>query len=132
MVRFKGGLIMIRKETIEDITALLSAVQSIGRIEERLASIEAKICTLQPEKKVSDTMLIDDALEFLKDNGRPTSKSTLYKELSLGWIPSKRIGKRRVFSKKDLKTWLDAGMPKQIELNAADALAARINKYSKF
>ena len=122
---------MINKETIEDITALFSAIEAIKRMEERLIRIEEKINAPQPEKPINDTMLLEEALEFLKENGRKTTKSTLYKEISLGWIPSKRIGKRRVFSHKDLKKWLEAGMPKQIELDAADRLAERIDKYGK-
>jgi len=122
---------MINKETIEDITALFSVSEAINRIEERLIRIERMLLSSHPQKPVNDVMLIDEALKFLMENGRPTSRSTLYKETSLGWIPSKRIGKRRVFSRKDLKNWLDTGMPKQIELDAADRLAERIGKYGK-
>jgi len=120
-----------KQTTIEDLAALLGSAQAIKRIEERLMSIEKMLCAPQPEKPINDTMLLEDALEFLKDNGRPTSRSTLYKETCMGSIPSKRVGKRRVFSRRELKAWLEAGMPKQIEMDAADRLAERIGKYGK-
>jgi len=105
--------------------------QAIEEIFAKLDRIEAAISS--PAKKVTenDRMLMDEAIEFLKENGRPTSKSTLYKESSLGWIPCKRIGKRLVFSRKELKTWIEEGMPKQIMQDATDRLSERMHCLTK-
>ena len=101
---------------------------AIEQLNLKLERIEALLSSPTPQPIVKDTMLIDEAIEFLQENGRPTSKSTIYKESSLGWIPAQRVGKRLVFSRKELKTWIESGMPKQSELDAADSLAGRIMK----
>lgn len=53
----------------------------------------------------SDTLSIEEALEFLKDNGYSTSKATIYKFTSQNSIPYGRYGKRLVFSRKSLLKW---------------------------
>ena len=100
---------------------------AIEQLSLKLERIEALLSSPTPEPIVKDTMLIDEAIDFLSENGRPTSKSTIYKESSLGWIPCERVGKRLVFSRTELKGWIDAGMPKHSEEIAANTLAKRLN-----
>jgi|LSQX01.2.fsa_nt_gb hypothetical protein len=103
--------------------------RAIEELYEKLERIEAALSSPEPETPLNDTMLIDEAIQFLKENGRPTSKSTIYKESSLGWIPAHRVGKRLVFSRKELRTWIDEGLPKRIEQEATDLLSSRMNRY---
>lgn len=103
--------------------------RAIEELYEKLERIEAALSSPEPETPLNDTMLIDEAIQFLKENGRPTSKSTIYKESSLGWIPARRVGKRLIFSRKELRTWIDEGLPKRIEQEATDLLSSRMNRY---
>lgn len=95
-------------------------------IDARLSNIESLLLDLKhkkpEEKALKDAMLIDEALAYLAELGRPTSKSTLYKETCMNAIPHKRVGKRLVFSRAALRQWVEQGMPKQYELDAADRL----------
>ncbi len=104
--------------------------RAIEEIYEKLARIEAALCSPAQEAPKNDTMLMDEAIEFLEENGRPTSKSTIYKESSLGWIPCKRVGKRLVFSRERLSAWIAEGMPKQIMQDATDRLSERTNGFT--
>ncbi len=101
--------------------------QAVEEIFAKLARIEAALCSPAQEAPKNDTMLMDEAIEFLKENGRPTSKSTIYKESSLGWIPCARVGKRLVFSRETLRAWIAEGMPKQILQDVTDRLSERMN-----
>ncbi len=105
--------------------------KAIEEIFARLDRIEAAISSPAKEVTENDRMLMDEAIEFLRENGRPTSKSTIYKESSLGWIPCKRVGKRLVFSRERLSAWIAEGMPKQIMEDATDRLSDRMNGLTK-
>ena len=105
--------------------------QAIEEIFARLDRIEATLSSPEEKRPENDLMLMDEAIEFLKENGRPTSKSTIYKESSLGWIPCERVGKRLVFSRERLRGWIEEGMPKQILHDATDRLSGRMNGDTK-
>ena len=76
-----------------------------------------------PPTPIKDRLLVDEALEHLAELGRPTSKSTLYKETSTGVIPHEKLGKRLLFSRKALTQWVEHGMPNHSQLDAADRLS---------
>lgn len=99
--------------------------QLVAEVREIKAKINAPAVTQTPER---DRLLVNEALALLAELGRPTSKSTLYKETSTGAIPHYKIGKRLVFSRKALTQWVEQGMPDQSQLNAADRLAVTLNK----
>lgn len=101
--------------------------QAIEEIFARLDRIEAALSSPAQKEPEKDVMLMDEAIEFLKGNGRPASKNTIYKESSLGWIPCERVGKRLVFSRERLSSWIAEGMPKQILQDATDRLSVRMN-----
>ena len=101
--------------------------QAIEEIFAKLDRIEAALSSPAEKEPEKDVILMDEAIEFLKENGRPTSKSTIYKESSLGWIPCERAGKRLVFSRERLRAWIAEGMPKQILQDATDRLSVRVN-----
>lgn len=99
--------------------------QLVAEVREIKAKINAPAVTPTPKR---DRLLLNEALALLDDLGRPTSKSTLYKETSTGVIPHYKVGKRLVFSRKTLTQWVEQGMPDQSPLNAADRLAVTLNK----
>ncbi len=105
--------------------------QAIEEIFARLDRIEAALSSPEEKDPEQDKMLMDEAIEFLKESGRPTSKSTVYKESSLGWIPCERVGKRLVFSRERMRGWIAEGMPRQILQDATDRLSVRMNGATK-
>jgi len=54
---------------------------------------------------VPDTISIEDAVVFLKENGYPTSKAKIYQLTSTNLLPHSKFGKKLVFSKKELLKW---------------------------
>jgi len=49
----------------------------------------------------------DQALDFLAENGFPTTTGNLYKMTANNEIPCARIGKRLIFSKISLLNWIE-------------------------
>ena len=90
------------------------AALSIGQAREIITGIvynaisDAKQKAQPTQKQQAEVMNIDDAIEFLKENGLPITKKSLYGKTFSGAIPFKRIGKRLVFSRKELLQWLDS------------------------
>lgn len=58
-----------------------------------------------PTEPVSDTLSLSDAINFLKENGYPTSKGKIYQLTSQGSIPFGKYGNKLVFSRKELLIW---------------------------
>jgi hypothetical protein len=58
------------------------------------------------ESKV-DTITLGEALNFLCEQGYPTSKAKVYKLTASGDIPCKRYGNKLVFSRKELLNWAE-------------------------
>lgn len=89
-----------------------------------LADIKSEVRKLrqpEPPAKQSDNLTIDQAVEFLKENGDPKTKATVYKNSCLGEIPCDRIGKRLVFSRKKLESWIES---RRVEKVAPATIAA--------
>lgn len=90
------------------------AALSIGQAKEMITSIVVKAISdikqraqssLKPESELMDA---DGTIRFLKEQGLPMTKATLYGNTSKKTIPFKRIGKRIVFSRKELLQWLES------------------------
>ena len=95
--------------TIND--SLPLAALTVGQAKEiicGLVSQELKKAVTPKEKPVLDIMNIDDALRFLKEQGLPMTKATLYNKTFKGTIPFKRVGKRVVFSRIELSRYLES------------------------
>lgn len=99
---------------------------NLPRAVEQLMSEFAELkAMLKPQPKpepVKEVLLLDEAIQVLRELGRPVQKSTLYKEVCIGKIPHSKRGKRVIFSRKELTEWVNAGMPDQGQLEAADRL----------
>lgn len=59
-----------------------------------------------PQNEV-DTLTLEKALLFLREQGYPVSKAKVYKLTSTNEIPYKKFGQKLVFSKKDLLQWAE-------------------------
>lgn len=75
-----------------------------------LSEIRMEIQSLKPIERlsISDNLTKEQAIQFLAENGLPMKEGQFYLLTSTGRIPSKRIGKRLVLSRKELKIWLES------------------------
>lgn len=98
-------------------------------IDARLSNIETLLLDIKHQKPtekadiISDSLTKDQALHFLKENGLPMKTGQFYSLTSTGKIPAKRIGKRLVLSRNDLKNWLAS---KTVEKPSPTKEAAKI------
>ena len=49
-----------------------------------------------------DNLSVEEAVRFIAEQGIPTTRSTIYNWVFLKKIPFKKIGRRTVFSKKEI------------------------------
>lgn len=99
-------------------------------LDERLSNIEKLLLNLNLAKKEipaaqPENLTLDQAVDFLRENALPTTKAQLYKLTSLGEIPVCKVGKRLVFSRKDLLNWLESRKTIKVSshVHAAEKLA---------
>lgn len=82
--------------------------------------------SLPKETPPNDTLYTKEAHQFLIENGRPLTLPTFYKATSNGEIPLRKIGKRNVFSRKELLNWINSGCPNIAKQQAAQKLAETV------
>lgn len=91
-----------------------------GIISEELRAITSK----EPEPAKSESINIDDTVVFLQENGYPITKGSLYNLVSKKAIPCKKIGKRVVFSRSELISWLEQKTEKEVSKSESVLLLA--------
>lgn len=67
-----------------------------------------KLKAPEPQVIPPENLTPRQALELLAENALPSTLAQLYKLSSLGEIPVSRIGKRLVFSRKELLNWIES------------------------
>lgn len=78
-------------------------------ITEQVNSIFSKLVNFQrkDEPVETDGMDIKGASKFLTDRGIPTARATLYQLVYKKEIPYQKVGKRVLFSRKELLQWIE-------------------------
>lgn len=71
-------------------------------------SILPELASYQPERPKPDVMGIDETLSFLEEQAIPTKKSALYNLVFKEEIPYRKVGRRLVFSRKELLAWIES------------------------
>lgn len=102
----------------------MTVLNPFDAIFSKLEDIQSDVRKLrqpEPPAKQSDNLTIDQAVEFLKENGDPHTKATVYKKSCLGEIPASRSGKRLLFSRKKLENWIES---RRVEKVAPATIAA--------
>lgn len=90
---------------------------AIGAILPKLADFRRK-----NEPVETDGMNVEDAARFLTEQGIPTTRATLYNLVYKDAIPYKKFGRRTVFSKKELLSWVEARTVRPNEKRTTAAL----------
>lgn len=62
----------------------------------------------EESKPESDSVNLETALQFLTENGYPTSKGKMYKLTSEGKIPHRMYNNKLVFSRKEILEWAES------------------------
>lgn len=77
----------------------------------------------------TDGLTVEAAALFLTEQGVPTTRATLYNVIYKRAIPFKKIGRRTLFSKKELLTWIESRTtrPESSRADAALRLAQSAN-----
>lgn len=97
-------------------------------VEKALRSVMPKILVETPQKKdvcETDRLSIDGAVDFLEKEGVPTAKSTIYNWIYNRRIPFSKLGNRVMFSKSELRTWIESRTtrPEDARAEAASRIA---------
>ena len=78
---------------------------------------------------IPDKCDLDGAFQFLnQDLGYPVRKSTIYKLTANDKIPCQRFGNRLVFSRNDLRIWIESRIQAEPKFNAALELSKAAQK----
>ncbi len=100
-------------------TAFENLPQMVEFLINKVMELEAQLQVLAPPKADRTTMDIDEVVEYTKK-----TKSTIYKLVRIGKIPSYKRGKKLYFVKEEIEEWL-FNMPKHYVsadiLNSSDS-----------
>lgn len=79
-------------------------------VADEVAAILPKLADFRRKNEAVETdgMTVEAAARFLTEQGIPTTRATLYNQVYKNTIPYKKFGRRTVFSKKELLTWIEA------------------------
>ena len=86
------------------------AALTVGQAKEMICGLisqELQQAVTPKEKPTPDTLCTEDAVQFLTDQGLPITKSTMYSHVFYKTIPFRKVGRRTVFSRKELLQWLE-------------------------
>ncbi len=85
-----------------------------------------------PQSPKPDTLNVGAALECLAELGSPTTQSSLYNLVFKGSIPFRKVGKRLLFSRKDLTEWVESRTTRPDDrcAEAAQRLAKSVTRKS--
>jgi ribulose kinase len=60
------------------------------------------------EAKQTDNLTLTEAIDYLAELGAPTTKSAIYNLTFRGMIPHRKIGRRTIFSRRELAEWVES------------------------
>lgn len=94
-----NGIILITPAELQAIVG-----QAVEAIIPRLDDYRRR----QKEVKTSDNLSLNEAIEYLNELGATTTRSSIYNLTFRGLIPHRKIGRRAVFSRRELREWVDS------------------------
>lgn len=78
--------------------------QAVEAIIPRLADYRQRTS----ERKPSDNLSLAEAIDYLAELGAPATRSSIYNLTFRGQIPHRKIGRRTVFSRRELAEWVES------------------------
>lgn len=116
-------------QKISDLTPFASL--TVGQAKEIINDLLLTLVyrPVEKPKPLSDTMDIDETMEFLKYQGVPVTLSTLYNKTFNRSIPFRKMGKRLLFSRKELLQWIESKTTRpESKSDAALRIAQSVNR----
>lgn len=108
--------------TREELQTLIG--DAVARVVPKLADFRRK-----NEVVETDAMTVEAAATFLTAQGIPATRATLYNLVYKNAIPHRKFGRRTVFSKRELKQWIeDKTTRPEMQEKAATRIAASANR----
>lgn len=100
--------------------------------------IAAEVATILPkladfrrknEPVETDALTVEAAARFMTEMGIPSTRASIYNLVYKNAIPHRKFGRRTVFSKKELREWIDerAKRPEKKQTKAATLIAERVD-----
>ena len=109
-----------------------SSEQLEGLILKAVRTIIPELANYQkPAEEASDTLTLEEAINFLQALGWPTTTSGIYALTFKNAIPVRKVRRRLVFSRKELTKWVEAGTIRPEEQRTAAALRIAQSAESK-
>ena len=109
-----------------------SSEQLEGLILKAVRTIIPELANYQkPAEEASDTLTLEEAINFLQALGCPTTTSGIYALTFKNAIPFQKVRRRLVFSRKELTKWVEAGTIRPEEQRTAAALRIAQSAESK-
>lgn len=95
---------------MENTVIVTTAAELRAIVADEVAAILPKLAAFRRKNEPVETdgLTVEDAARFLMELGYPATRSTLYHLVYKNTIPHKKIGRRTIFSKKELRVWLEA------------------------
>lgn len=89
---------------------VVTPVQLRNLIDESIRNILPKLAAFRRKNEPIETdgLSIDNAVRFFADQGIPTTKQNLYNLVFKKEIPYCKVGRRVVFSRKELLQWIES------------------------
>lgn len=86
-----------------------SMPEAIDSLHSQLLELKELVKTLAVKNKPeeSDSFSLDDALKYINGRGLPIQKSTIYKMVSSGTIPHRKMCGRLIFFRDELDIWFN-------------------------
>ncbi len=115
---------------MENQVIVVTPVQLRNLIDESIRDILPKLADFRRKNEPVETdgLSIDDAVRFFANQGIPTTKQNLYNLVFKKEIPYRKVGRRVIFSRKELLQWIESRTVRPAsKSDAALALANSVN-----
>ena len=121
---------------MEDQVIVTTPAQLQSMIGEAVGAIIPKLAEFRRKNEAVETdgMTVEQAAQFLTEQGIPTTRASLYNLVYKNSVPYRKFGRRTIFSKRELLAWIEerATRPSDSRSQAALRIAASArNVYDK-
>ena len=99
-------------------------------VADEVAAILPKLADFRRKNEPVETdgMTVEDAARFLTEQGIPTTRITLYNLVYKEAIPYRKVSRRLVFSRKDLRAWIESRTVRPEDRRAAPKVLTANNR----
>ena len=97
-------------------------------IADEVSKVIVDIIPAEPPHTTCNNMILDEAVQFLKENGIAATRSAVYNRIHKNAIPHHKFGRRLLFYRSELEEWIRSNTQTPAR---EDNVAARIAASAK-